>query len=172
MMKQPVFKIFAVAAICVVGLSACEELPTKNAALSSRALSDSVRMLLTDMATLRKEIVDLHAEIADLKTCGDLSPKQDAASGEKSIDSLYFDRNGCVSSRIRKMDNAQTTTDYIYDDQGRLSAVCSSPANGASSVATYEYSGKVVTYTYSILYDKDVWPDKEPVVMTTVYEYY
>lgn len=171
-MKHRIFKIIAVAAIGVVGLQACDMMPNENAALSSRELSDSVRMLLTDMATLQEEIVGLRAEIAALKARNGIAPEEEANAAATPIDSLYFDRNGCVSSRIRKMDNAQTTTDYIYDDHGRLSAVCTSPVNGASSVATYEYSGKVVTYTYSIMYDKDMWPDKEPVVMTTVYEYY
>lgn len=172
MMKHPIFNICAALAICAVGLQACDMMPNETAALSSRELSDSVRMLLTDMATLQEEIVGLRAEIAALKGRSGLSPEESAASGERLIDCLYYSRNGYVSSKVRKIDHAQNTTDYIYDDQGRLSAVCSSPANGTSSVATYEYSGKVVTYTYSIMYDKDLWPDKEPVVMTTVYEYY
>lgn len=179
MMKRRIFKTFAAIAIAVVGLTAassCDILHPKQHAFPDRELSDSMRTVLTDMAALREEIARLHAEIADLKAQNGLDPTGeglpgDADSGEKLIDDLYFGRDGHVSSKIRKIDAPQNTTEYIYDDQGRLSAVCTAPVNGTSSVATYEYSGKVVTYTYSIMYDKDLWPDKKPVVMTTVYEY-
>ena len=179
MMERRIFKTFAAIAIAVVGLtvaSSCDMLHPQQHTFSDRELSDSMRTVLTDMTALREEIARLHAEIADLKAQHGIAPTEevpqdDADNSEKRIDDLYFGRDGRVSSKIRNIDDPQNTTEYIYDDQGRLSAVCTAPVNGTSSVATYEYSGKVVTYTYSIMYDKDLWPDKEPVVMTTVYEY-
>ncbi|MDE7305001.1 MAG: DUF1192 domain-containing protein [Alistipes sp.] len=146
--------------------------------LADQDLQEVVRDLTERISILQDEIERLHTEIDSLNIAtaslpaNECAPDANPNNSEFFVDGLYFSRNGYILSKAKRIENQQTTTDYIYDEQGRVSAICTAPVNGTSSVATYEYSGKVVTYTHNILYDKDIHPNKEPVTITTVYEYY
>lgn len=175
-MKRYILQTAALIAAFAIGLaiSFYGRKSAEKAPLVDQELGNTILALRADISNLQEEIACLHSEIDSLNAAivPEFVGDRNLPGGEKLIDGLYFNRNGHVSSRIKLIESQQTPTDHIYDEQGRLSAVCTAPVNGTSSVATYEYSGKVVTCTYNILYDKDIYPDKEPMSITTVYEYY
>lgn len=175
-MKRYILQTAALIAAFAIGLaiSFYGRKDAEKTPLADQELENTILALRADISNLQEEIASLHSEIDSLNAAivPEFVGDRNQPGGEKLIDGLYFNRNGHVSSRIKLIESQQTPTDHIYDEQGRLSAVCTAPVNGTSSVATYEYSGKVVTCTYNILYDKDIYPDKEPMSITTVYEYY
>lgn len=175
-MKRYILQTAALIAAFAIGLaiSFYGRKSAEKAPLVNQELGNTILALRADISNLQEEIACLHSEIDSLNAAiiPEFVGDRNLPGGEKLIDGLYFNRSGHVSSRIKLIESQQTPTDHIYDEQGRLSAVCTAPVNGTSSVATYEYSGKVVTCTYNILYDKDIHPDKEPMSITTVYEYY
>lgn len=147
-MKHYSLKSILVIAAFFIGVSinsSCGESPIDD---NLSSMYNSIRTLQNEVSNLKQEIKRLDSEIASLKVSSGGS-QGDTASGEKYIDGLYFNRNGMVSSKIKKISQDNGGYKYIYDNQGRIIEIEYDiyQPNETSSRQLYRYSGKTVLYT-------------------------
>lgn len=168
-MKHYSLKSILVIAAFFIGVSinsSCGESPIDD---NLSSMYNSIRMLQNEVSNLKQEIKRLDSEIASLKASSGGS-QGDTASGEKYIDGLYFNRNGMVSSKIKKISQDNGNSKYIYDNRGRLIEIESNSylSNGQTSKQSivYEYSGRTVLYKFTSISDTYTSTSQ------TTYEYY
>lgn len=146
-MKHYSLKSILVIAAFFIGVSinsSCGESPIDD---NLSSMYNSIRTLQNEVSNLKQEIKRLDSEIASLKASSGGS-QGDTASGEKYIDGLYFNRNGMVSSKIKKIiyDN-NANTKYIYDNQGRLIEIEYIWSTTSKQSSVYKYFEKTCLIT-------------------------